>query len=66
MKVPVLLAEAQRTGELRADGVPEDALARVHCPVGLAIQAETPEEIAVAIAAEMVSVLRAGPGPGGD
>lgn len=51
---------------LQADGVPEGALARVHCPVGLAIHAETPEEIAVAVAAEIVSVLRAGPGPGGE
>ncbi len=45
---------------LMADGVPEGALGRVHCPVGLSIGAETPEEIAVSVAAEMVSVLRQG------
>lgn len=46
---------------LQADGVPDEVLACVHCPVGLAIGAETPEEIAVAVAAEMVAVLRKGP-----
>lgn len=49
---------------LREEGVTEDALARVHCPVGLPIKAETPEEIAVSIAAEMVSVLRTEPKAG--
>ena len=29
-------------------------LARVHCPIGLAIDADTPEEIALSIVAEMV------------
>lgn len=37
----------------------DDAWARLHAPVGLAIGADTPEEIAVAIAAELVKV-RAG------
>lgn len=49
---------------LREDGVTEDALSRVYCPVGLPIKAETPEEIAVSIAAEMVSVLRTEPKSG--
>jgi xanthine dehydrogenase accessory factor len=42
---------------LRESGVSEEQLARVHAPVGLDIGAETPAEIAVAIAAEIVAVL---------
>lgn len=44
---------------LREQGVPEEALARVYAPIGLAIGAETPMEIAVSIAAEIVQVRRA-------
>jgi xanthine dehydrogenase accessory factor len=39
---------------LRADGVPDAALSRLHTPIGLDIAAETPAEIAVSIAAELV------------
>jgi xanthine dehydrogenase accessory factor len=42
-------------------GVPREALAAVRAPVGLDIGAETPEEIAVSIAAEIVQVRRLGP-----
>jgi xanthine dehydrogenase accessory factor len=38
--------------------VPEDALARVHAPIGLDIGAVTPQEIAVAILAELIAVRR--------
>ena len=41
-------------GLLREDGVPEEALERLHAPIGLPIGAETPAEIAVSIAAELV------------
>jgi xanthine dehydrogenase accessory factor len=41
---------------LRADGVSEALLARVHAPIGLEIGAETPEEIAVSILAEIIAV----------
>jgi xanthine dehydrogenase accessory factor len=40
----------------RAAGVPEDAIARVHAPIGLDIGSETVAEIAVSIAAELVAV----------
>ena len=39
---------------LRAAGVQETAIASVHTPVGIAIKAVTPEEIAVSIAGEMI------------
>ena len=39
---------------LRAEGVHQTQIDRVHSPIGLAIGAETPEEIAVSIVAEMI------------
>ena len=48
--------------DLVAKGIPEEALTRVHAPIGLEIQAETPEEIAVSIMAEIVMVQRGGTG----
>jgi xanthine dehydrogenase accessory factor len=47
-------------GELRAAGAGEEALKRVRAPIGLEIGAETPEEIAVSILAEIVRIRRAG------
>jgi xanthine dehydrogenase accessory factor len=44
---------------LLAAGFTAEEYARVHAPIGLAIGAETPEEIAVSVAAEMIAV-RAG------
>jgi xanthine dehydrogenase accessory factor len=44
---------------LLESGYTERDLARVHCPIGLSIGADTPEEIAVSIVAEMIRV-RAG------
>ncbi|MDQ6830356.1 MAG: XdhC family protein [Gemmatimonadota bacterium] len=41
-------------------GVAPDMLSRVHAPIGLPIGADTPEEIAVSIVAEMIGVRRAG------
>lgn len=44
--------------QLRKDGVSEEKLAGVHAPIGLDIGSETPAEIAVAIAAEIIAVRR--------
>jgi len=43
---------------LEGEGVPAEKIERVHSPVGLDIGAITPEEIAVAIVAEMIAVRR--------
>jgi len=44
---------------LRAQGVSESDLQRVHAPIGIEIHAETPEEIAVSIMAQVIQVWRA-------
>jgi len=41
--------------QLAAEGFTPEELARVACPIGLPIAAETPEEIAVSIAAQLVA-----------
>jgi xanthine dehydrogenase accessory factor len=43
---------------LEEKGVSREELAKVHCPLGLEIGAETPEEIAVSILAEMIAIRR--------
>ena len=47
---------------LKREGVAPELLRRVHAPIGLDIGALTPEEIAVAILAEIVLVRRGGTG----
>jgi xanthine dehydrogenase accessory factor len=47
------------TKGLTAAGVPVESLARVRVPVGLAIGAITPEEIAVSVVAELIAWRRA-------
>ena len=44
--------------ELEKEGIPAEKFANVHAPVGLEIGAVTPEEIAVAIVAEMIAERR--------
>jgi len=44
------------------EGLDREALERVHTPIGLDIAAETPEEIAVSIVAEIIAVRRGGTG----
>ena len=48
--------------QLLEDGIDRSKLRAIHAPVGLDIGAETPEEIAVAVAAELVRVRRGGSG----
>jgi xanthine dehydrogenase accessory factor len=50
---------AERAERLRAEGVTDEELARIHAPIGLKIGSRSPEEVAVAIAAEIVQVMHA-------
>ena len=47
---------------LLSQGVAQKQLDRVHCPIGLAVGAETPEEIAVSIVAELIAERAKVPG----
>ena len=47
---------------LRVDGLTEDEIRRFHSPIGLDLKAETPEEIATSIMAEVIMVQRGGTG----
>lgn len=49
--------------ELEAEGVDPAWLDRVHAPIGVDIAAETPEEIAVSILGELISLRRGGRAP---
>jgi len=51
---------AARLERLRADGVDEDQLARIHAPVGLPIGSRRPPEIAVSIIGEIIQELSKG------
>ena len=46
--------------QLESEGIPRERLERVYMPVGLDIGAVLPEEIAVAIVAEVIHARRAG------
>ena len=48
--------------QLLEEGFDRGQLDRIHAPVGLDIGAETPEEIAVSVAAELVKIRRGGTG----
>lgn len=45
---------------LRQEGVPAETIEQIHMPIGLDIGAQTPAEIAVSIAAELIQVRRKG------
>jgi xanthine dehydrogenase accessory factor len=53
---------ARRVDRLKAQGISEAAIARIHAPIGLAIGAVSPPEIAVAIMGDVTATLRLGPG----
>jgi xanthine dehydrogenase accessory factor len=52
---------ARRVDRLKVAGITEAQLARVHAPIGLAIGAVSPAEIAVAIMGEITATLRLKP-----
>lgn len=49
---------AKRRKRLLEAGVPEAMVNRIHSPIGLDIEARTPEEIAVAVMAEVIAARR--------
>ena len=53
---------ARRARLLRDQGVTDAELARLHSPLGLDLAAETPEETAISILAEIIAARRAGSG----
>jgi xanthine dehydrogenase accessory factor len=61
-----MIGSKRRTGavllHLEEEGYARDLLDKVHTPIGIDIGAETPEEIAVSIVAELIMVRRGGTG----
>ncbi len=61
-----MIGSRRRTTTIRAhlkrEGVSDELLCRVYAPIGLDIGAQTPEEIALAILAEIVMIRRGGDG----
>jgi xanthine dehydrogenase accessory factor len=51
-----------RAARLRARGLTDEELSRLHAPIGLDVGARTPEETAVSIAAEIISTRWGGTG----
>ncbi len=49
---------ARRVGRLKDQGLSDAQIGRIHAPIGLAIGAITPPEIAISIMGEIVSALR--------
>lgn len=46
--------------EFRREGYPDELLQRVHAPIGVPIESETPEEIAISILAEIIRIKNTG------
>lgn len=59
-----LLGSKKKIEELfntyRNEGIADEVLDRIHSPVGIQIKSETPEEIAISIAAEIITVKNNG------
>jgi xanthine dehydrogenase accessory factor len=53
---------ATTRNQILASGIPAEKIARVHSPIGLELNAETPEEIAVSILAEILMLRNKGSG----
>jgi xanthine dehydrogenase accessory factor len=51
-------ATGRRAERLRAEGVTDEELGRIHAPIGLAIGARSPAEVAISIAADLVHTTR--------
>ncbi|HET9323154.1 MAG TPA: XdhC family protein [Gaiellaceae bacterium] len=49
-----------RAERLKAEGVTDEQLARIKAPIGIDIGSRTPEEVAIAVAAEVVGTFRKG------
>lgn len=58
--VGLVASKVRGASILNGLGLSDAERARVHTPVGLAVGARTPAEIAVSIAAELIAVLRSG------
>ena len=50
---------ARREERLRAEGLTDADFARIHSPIGLGISSKTPEEVAVAVGAQIIQTMRA-------
>jgi xanthine dehydrogenase accessory factor len=53
---------AETVKRLVNNGIPREELSKVHSPIGLELNAETPEEIAVSILSEIIMLQRKGTG----
>jgi len=51
---------ARREERLREEGLTDRDLARIHAPIGLSIGSKTPQEVAVAIGAQIIQAMRTG------
>ena len=49
---------AKRTQRLKDAGFSDEEIARIHSPIGINIGAQSPQEIAISIMAELVLALR--------